>query len=113
MKFIHVSIILFTASCFSSVGFTQTGNTFSKYEGFIEVYFEEPDREFDQIGVLSIAQDYQKKDVEAIKKLQDRARDLGANAIVIQSIRDFYSEENELYKGETKIIALAIRIEAD
>ena len=109
MRYLLYLLFLATA-CASSIGFTQTGNTYNKTDGYIEVYFEEPEFKFEQIGVLSISQNSDEPDTKAISRLQHRARSLGANALLIQSIRDQHSEESTPFT-QTKITALAIRIE--
>ena len=109
MKYIFYITILFTYSCGSLNDFAQTGNIFSEHKGHVEVYFDTPKSDYVQIGVLSITRRYSMPEYHIISELQNKARRLGANAILIQSIRDF-SPINSGGSDKTKITAIAIRL---
>jgi len=106
--FLGISIALITGC--ASASFTQTGETFAKYDGPVKVLTEAPeDSEYVEIGIVSLKRDYG-NDADFIKALQKEAAKNGANAIILSSNRESPYVIGSAVGSVQEMTAIAIRI---
>ena len=74
-------------SCAWGTSFTQTGKKYPPYRGDVQVYYEPPaGLQYEEIGLVSTEANQVHLKTIAIKALQKRAAEKGANAIIMTGL---------------------------
>ena len=113
-SYLMLVVAILISGC-ATASFTQTGQTFAKYEGPVRVLTEVPENtEYVEIGIVSSKGGSIHNDVDLIKALQKKAAKNGANAILLATNRETQGfVASQYYSGTTsskEITAFAIRI---
>jgi hypothetical protein len=76
-------------SCAWGTSFTQTGKRYPPYRGDVQVYYEQPaGLHYEEIGLVSTEANQVHLKASAIKSLQEKAAEKGANAIIMAGLEE-------------------------
>lgn len=114
-------LIIAFCGCAATASFTQTGERYPSFEGPVRVYFEVPEFEYEQVGIVSSQGGTAHSRAEMIGAMQEKAAEYGANAIIIISEKTkenltFAAGEFGAVGGTTaskNASALAVRVSSD
>ena len=117
-KSLLLTFLVFLLFGCATSDFTQTGQTYPKYKGPVKIYFDVPNADFEQIGIVSSQGGNIHERTDLLEAMQEEAAKHGANAIVILSEKtrsSFSLSSNEFgtYAGtsaQKSSSAVAVRV---